>query len=160
MGSRVSAWVLLALRVALGGLLIVAGVLKAHDGPIVTAITIAGYRILPAPAIAPLAVALPYFEIFLGAYLALGLFTRAAAIVASVQFLIFAAAVASLVVRGIATNCGCFGAGVATPPSWGHVAADVLLALAAVVLVVRGAGAFAFDRRLGAGGALEPQGEG
>jgi len=153
------AYLVFALRLAVGGLLLVAGVLKAHDGPAATASTIAGYRILPPGIVAPLGVALPYAEILLGAYIAGGLFTRVAAAVASVQFGLFALAVASLVVRGIPADCGCFGSGVRTPPSWVHVGADVLLVLVCACIAWRAPGAFAVDRRLGAGGTFEPQRE-
>jgi uncharacterized membrane protein YphA (DoxX/SURF4 family) len=142
------AYLVLGVRVVLGLILLAAGVLKAHDGPTVTAISIAGYRILPSQAIAPLAIGLPFFEIMLGAYLVGGLFTRAAAWVAALQFAIFAFAVSSLVLRHIRADCGCFGSGVATPPSWGHVALDVGLGLAAVFVAVRAPGAFAVDLRL------------
>jgi uncharacterized membrane protein YphA (DoxX/SURF4 family) len=153
------AYLIFALRVGLGALLIVAGVLKAHDGPASTATTIAGYRILPAALVAPLGVALPYVEILLGGYLAAGLFTRVAAWIASAQLCIFAAAVASLVIRNIPADCGCFGSALATPPSWAHVAGDVGLALAALLIALRPPGAFAVDGRLGAGGAYEPRHE-
>jgi uncharacterized membrane protein YphA (DoxX/SURF4 family) len=139
------AYLIFALRLVLGGVLLVAGVLKAHDGPASTAVTIAGYRILPSAVVAPLGVALPYFEIFVGAYLIGGLFTRIAGWIAAVQFSIFSAAVASLVIRHIAADCGCFGSGVPVPPSWGHVAIDVLAACASIVVAVRGPGAFALD---------------
>ncbi len=146
------AYVIFALRLALGALLVVAGVLKAHDGAALTASSIAGYRILPAAFVAPLGVALPYFEILLGGYLVTGLFTRVAALVASAQFAVFSAAVASLVVRGIPADCGCFGSGVPTPPSWGHVAADVGLLLLAALVARYAPGAFSVDSLLGSGG--------
>jgi uncharacterized membrane protein YphA (DoxX/SURF4 family) len=133
------------LRLLLGAPLIVAGVLKAHDGVAATASTVAGYRILPPFLVAPLGLILPYFEIGLGAYLVLGLFTRGAALVAAAQFAVFAAAVASLVVRHIPANCGCFGAGDNTPPSWAHVAGDGVLVLAALAVALRAPGRFAID---------------
>ncbi len=145
-------FVTFALRFVLGSLLLVAGILKAHDGPVRTATSIAGYRILPPGIVAPLGVALPYFEIMLGGYLVVGLFTRVAAVVASVQFAIFSAAVASLVVRRLPADCGCFGSGIATPPSWGHVTLDVALMLAAAAIAAFSPGAFALDRLLGVGG--------
>lgn len=52
--------VVFVVRIALGLLLVVAGVLKAHDGPAATTTSIAGYRILPPAIIAPLGIALPY----------------------------------------------------------------------------------------------------
>ncbi len=144
-------YVVFVLRVAIGGLLLVAGILKAHDGPSATASSIAGYRILPPVIVAPLGVALPYAEIVLGGYLGAGLFTRAAALVGSVQFAIFSGAVASLVVRRLPADCGCFGSRIPTPPSWGHVAADVVLTAAAAVIAWHAPGAYAVDRLLGIG---------
>ena len=146
-------------RLALGLLLVVAGILKAHDGPVATATSIAGYRILPPAIIAPFGVALPYAEIFLGAYLTVGFFTRVAAYVASAQFGLFSVAVASLVVRNIPTDCGCLGSSIPTPPSWGHVAADVALAAAAFAVARLAPGAFALDRSLGTGGTAVRQRE-
>ena len=145
-------------RVALGLLLIVAGVLKAHDGVAATASSIAAYRILPAAVVGPIGVALPYVEILLGAMLAAGLFTRVAAYIASGQFAIFAAGVASLVIRQIPADCGCFGSGVKTPPSWGHVAGDVALALVALGVARFGPGLLVVDDWLGGGtGAVQDE---
>jgi len=153
------AYLIFALRAALGLLLLVAGVLKAHDGPALTATTIAGYRILPPALVAPLGVALPYVEMMLGAYLIAGFFTRAAAWVAAAQFAVFSVAVASLVVRRIPADCGCFGSAIPTPPSWGHVAVDVALGLCAAAVALRAPGAWAFDARFAPSGSFEPQGE-
>jgi uncharacterized membrane protein YphA (DoxX/SURF4 family) len=153
------AYLIFAARLGLGVLLIVAGVLKAHDGPAATATSIAGYRILPPAIVAPLGVALPYVEILLGGYLVAGLFARAAAWVATAQFAIFAVAVGSLVVRNIPADCGCFGSALPTPPTWGHVAADVALAFVAAAVALLGPGAFAVDARLGGSGTLEMQNE-
>jgi uncharacterized membrane protein YphA (DoxX/SURF4 family) len=153
------AYVVFALRLGIGILLLVAGALKAHDGPAATAVTIAGYRILPTPLVAPLGVALPYFEMFLGLYLAAGLFTRISAWVATVQFGIFSIAVASLVIRQIPADCGCFGSALPVPPTWGHVAVDVLLALLTAAIALRGPGAFALDRMLFPSGYFSPERE-
>jgi uncharacterized membrane protein YphA (DoxX/SURF4 family) len=144
--ARVGVFVL---RVAIGVLLVVAGVLKAHDGPSATALSIAAYRILPSVPVKLLGVALPYFEILLGGYLVLGLFTRIAGWVAAGQFAIFAAAVASLVIRKLPADCGCFGSSIPTPPSWGHVGADIGLAFAAGLVAWFGPGLLAIDARLG-----------
>jgi len=146
---------ILVLRVALGVLLIVAGVLKAHDGMAVTDSTIAAYRILPPAVVAPLGLFLPYFEIGLGAYLVLGLFTRGAAWIAAAQFVVFAGAVASLVIRHIPANCGCFGAGQNVPPTWGHVAVDLALAALCAFIALRAPGALAVDAFLGARSGLD-----
>jgi uncharacterized membrane protein YphA (DoxX/SURF4 family) len=152
------AYAVFAVRVALGALLLVAGVLKAHDGPTATAVSIAGYRILPPAIVAPLGVALPYLEILLGGYLVVGLFVRVTAWVAAAQFAVFSVAVASLVIRNIPADCGCFGSTIPTPPSWGHVAGDVALVLASVATAVLAPGAFAVDSILGGRVAAESEG--
>jgi uncharacterized membrane protein YphA (DoxX/SURF4 family) len=142
------AYLIFALRILIGALLVVAGALKAHDGALATAVTIAGYRILPSVLVAPLGVALPYFEIFLGLYLIGGLFTRVAGWIAALQFTIVAVAVASLVIRHIPADCGCFGSALPTPPSWGHVAADLLLTALAALIALRAPGKYAVDHFL------------
>ncbi len=143
--------VVFALRLLVGGLLLVAGVLKAHDGVANSIATVAGYRILPTGLVAPLGVALPYLEILLGGYLVVGLFTRVVATIVTLQFVVFAGAVASLVIRHIPANCGCFGSGVNTPPTWGHVASDLGLGLLTAAIACFGPGMFAVDWRLGGG---------
>lgn len=136
----------LAARWGLGGLLIVSGALKAgHAAELAAAI--AGFRLLPAAVVGPMAVALPYLEIFLGLYLVAGLFTRAAAWVAVVQFVAYAGAIASAVVRHIPANCGCFGPQDAAPADWLHVAFDLGLALVALCIALYAPGALAVDRR-------------
>ena len=97
-------------RWLLGALLIWAGAFKVGH-PETLASAIAGFRLLPPGVVAPLAVILPYFEILLGLYLIAGLFTRAAGWVAMVQFVVYAGAIASAVLRGIPANCGCLGPG-------------------------------------------------
>jgi uncharacterized membrane protein YphA (DoxX/SURF4 family) len=134
-------------RWLLGALLVVAGALKIGH-PVDLASAIAGFRLLPPELVAPLAVILPYFEVLLGLYLLAGLFTRVAAWVAAAQFVIYAAAIASAVLRGIPANCGCFGPGDTAVADWPHVAFDLALAAVAAFIAVRAPGALALDRRL------------
>jgi uncharacterized membrane protein YphA (DoxX/SURF4 family) len=137
----------LVVRVVLGALLIAAGGLKIGHA-VDLAAAIAGFRLLPATVVAPLALALPYLELLLGGYLVAGLFTRPAAIVACVQFIVYAAAVASAVLRHIPASCGCFGPNDAAVADWPHVAFDLALALASAFVAFGAPGALAIDRRL------------
>jgi putative oxidoreductase len=134
-------------RWVLGAVLIWAGVSKIGH-PEALASAIAGFRLLPAAVVAPLAVILPYFELLLGLYLVAGLFTRVAGWVAVVQFVIYAGAIASAVLRGIPANCGCFGPGDTSVADWPHVVFDLALAGIALFIALRAPGAFALDRRL------------
>lgn len=139
--------VTLIVRVLIGGLFIAAGALKVgHFDDLAAAI--AGFRILPEAVIGPLAVVLPFFEIGIGLYLVAGLLTRAAAVVASVQFALYASAIASAVVRHIPANCGCFGPQDQAPADWPHVVFDFVLAAVCALVAWRAPGVLALDRRI------------
>jgi uncharacterized membrane protein YphA (DoxX/SURF4 family) len=139
--------VTLVIRLLIGGLFLVAGALKAgHFNDLAAAI--AGFRILPPAVVGPLAVALPFFEIALGAYLIVGLFTRAAAVIGAVQLAIYAGAIASAVIRHIPANCGCFGPQDTATADWPHAAVDLALAAVCAVLAWRAPGPLAIDNRM------------
>lgn len=106
-------WVL---KVGLGGLLLYAGVLKLQE-PSAFAEQIANYRFLPA--LAPLlAATLPVVELVVGSALILAGrksgWLPAAALGSALLMAVFAVAVIQVVLRGIDTTCGCFGAGSST----------------------------------------------
>jgi uncharacterized membrane protein YphA (DoxX/SURF4 family) len=137
----------LVVRVLLGGLLLAAGALKVGH-PAELASSIAAFRLLPPALTGPLAVALPFVELLVGAYLIAGLFTRAVAVIVALQFLCYAAAIASAVVRHIPANCGCFGPNDSAVADWPHVGFDVALAAVALFVALRAPGALAVDRKL------------
>jgi uncharacterized membrane protein YphA (DoxX/SURF4 family) len=139
--------VTLVIRVMVGALFIAAGASKVgHFNDLASAI--AGFRILPEAAIGPLAVLLPFFEIGLGLYLLAGLFTRVVAVISAIQLAVYAAAIASAVIRHIPANCGCFGPGDTATADWPHVLADLALAAVCALLAWRAPGMFALDNRL------------
>ncbi len=133
-------------RVLLGGVLVAAGALKAGH-PAELAASIASFRLLPAAIVGPLALALPYVELLLGAYLVAGLFTRAAAAFAALQFACYAGAIASALARHVPANCGCFGPNDAAVADWPHVALDLMLAGASGFVAFGAPGALAVDRK-------------
>jgi uncharacterized membrane protein YphA (DoxX/SURF4 family) len=137
----------LVLRLVLGALLLVAGGLKVGH-PAELAAAVAGFRLLPAAVVGPLALALPYLELLLGGYLVAGLFTRAVAGIVAAQFLVYAAAIAAAVARHIPANCGCFGPADTSVASWPHVWLDLTLAVASAFIAYGAPGAFSLDRRL------------
>jgi uncharacterized membrane protein YphA (DoxX/SURF4 family) len=140
--------VVLLLRLAVGALFIFAGASKiGHAGLFAAQIT--AFGLVPRPLIAPMALLLPVFEVLLGGYLVLGLYTRVAAIVAGVQLAIFAGAIASAVSRGLSLSCGCFGPSDTTVTSWPEVARDLGFAVVAAFIAWRAPGMLALDRRIG-----------
>jgi uncharacterized membrane protein YphA (DoxX/SURF4 family) len=98
----------LMFRLALGVLLFYTGFQKLNT-PAQFAEIIANFRLLPAQGNQLLAVILPWCEISAGLLLVLGLWTRAAGIVATAMFLAFGVAVTSALIRGLDIECGCFG---------------------------------------------------
>ncbi len=139
--------VVLVLRVAVGVLFVWAGGAKIGHADLFAA-QIAAFGIVPHGLIAPMALLLPFFEVLLGGYLIVGLFTRAAAIVAVVQLAIFAGAIGSAVMRGLSLSCGCFGPHDATVTSWPEVARDLAFAAIAAFVAWRAPGMLAVDRRI------------
>lgn len=148
MSPKVVGIVVLALRIVLGAIFVVAGASKVGHADMFAA-QIAGFRILPQVLIAPLALGLPFLEIMLGGYLILGLFTRASAWVAVGLLAAFDLAIASAVVRGMSVSCGCFGPNDATVTTWAEVARDAVFVVLAVIVALRAPGTLALDRRIG-----------
>ena len=103
-------WVSLAARLILGIVLIVAGARKVGNlaGSVQDT---AAYQILPYELAQVVGSALPFAEIGLGIVLVVGLFTRIAGALGALMMLAFIVAIASVWVRGISIDCGCFGGG-------------------------------------------------
>jgi uncharacterized membrane protein YphA (DoxX/SURF4 family) len=140
--------VVLILRVVVGAVFIGAGASKIGHADVFAA-QIAAFGIVPHALIAPMAILLPFFEVLLGGYLVVGLYTRVAALVAVVQLAIFATAIGSAVVRGLSLSCGCFGPGDRTTTSWPEVGRDLVFAAVAAFVAWRAPGMLALDRRMG-----------
>jgi hypothetical protein len=125
----------LALRIGLGGLFVLAGVLKLGD-PTQFAIEVGNYRLLPS--LAPyIAVLLPAIEIGVGAGVILlpRDWRRASALAIAGLMVVFTVAVGLALGRGINIDCGCFG-GQSGPVSGLTVARDLALLGAAIAVLV------------------------
>ena len=109
-------FITLICRLLLGGVLLVAGGLKAFK-PSESAGAVAAYKILPTDIAHLIGYALPWLEVALGILLIIGLTTRLAAIAGTAVMIIFIAAIISVWARGILIDCGCFGGGGEIDPS-------------------------------------------
>lgn len=136
---------LLLIRIALGIGFLWAGLSKISE-PSNFSSLIENYEILSPAASRMTALLLPRLELLIGACLVLGLFTRAAALCASVLSFGFASAVGSALYRGLQIDCGCFGSGSAV--SWTHVWLDLAILLASGWLLLRSPGPISLDRKL------------
>jgi uncharacterized membrane protein YphA (DoxX/SURF4 family) len=130
-------WVATLARLLVGGVFVVAGLLKLPD-PAAAVRAVRAYRLLPEGLVAPVAFGQPVVEIAIGLALVLGIFVRTAAIVSAVLLVVFIVGVGSAWARGLQIDCGCFGnggqvaAGRTTYP-W-EIARDVGLLIVALAL--------------------------
>ena len=129
-------------RLILGGVLLVAGGLKAFV-PAEAASAVAAYKILPTQMAHIVGYALPWLEIAVGLLLIIGISLRMAAVIAGSIMILFIGAIISVWARGMLIDCGCFGGGGAIDPSKAaqvhrtyalEIARDAGLALTALYL--------------------------
>jgi uncharacterized membrane protein YphA (DoxX/SURF4 family) len=121
-------------RIILGGIFIYAALLKIVD-PVAFAGSVAAYRILPYFASYLTAAVLPFLELICGVFLVCGYRVKGAALIIGGMNLVFIAALASAIVRGLDIDCGCFKQGGPKTSPWIALARDaVFLAMAALVL--------------------------
>jgi uncharacterized membrane protein YphA (DoxX/SURF4 family) len=128
-------------RWVLGGVWLYAGGVKLGD-PWASVAAVRAYDLLPGSTVVFVGHALPILEVALGACLVLGLLTRAAAALSAALMLVFVAGIASVWMRGIEIDCGCFGGGGASAGAASayplEIARDLgLTALALFVLALR-----------------------
>jgi uncharacterized membrane protein YphA (DoxX/SURF4 family) len=101
--------VLMVFRLALGGLFVYAGAVKAL-APLDFAQSIRNYQLV-GPSLSFLAaLVLPWLEILAGAFLVAGVWKRGAALVVSALLVFFIILTVVTMARGLDIDCGCFGA--------------------------------------------------
>ena len=125
-----------AFRVVLGTVFIYAALSKLQD-PAIFASAVAGYRMLPDPLVAAVAILLPPAELVAGAALILSKWQREAALIILGMLAVFLAGLVQAKVRGLDIGCGCFGADEGETVG-DAIVRDILLLAPAVWLVVRG----------------------
>ncbi|MGC5585759.1 MauE/DoxX family redox-associated membrane protein [Ornithinimicrobium sp. W1679] len=126
-------------RLVLGGVLLVAGLLKITDltGSVQSVLA---YELFSYPVARAVGTVLPLVEIAVGLLLVAGLLTRAAAAAGGLLMLVFVGGIVSAWVRGLSIDCGCFGTGGPVAPGETAYLPDLLrdlglLALAAWLVV-------------------------
>ncbi len=137
----------IAVRLAAAAVWLVAGAAKL---PRIEAFreAVERYDLLPAAVAAPFAYALPFLEIGLGLYLALGLFVRGAAGVGTLLFASFLVAQGQAWARGLVIDCGCFGTGVGSSVGIATMLRDLALGLPTFAMLAFPARGLSLDRRL------------
>ncbi|TAE24719.1 MAG: DoxX family membrane protein [Candidatus Kapaibacterium sp.] len=125
--------VILAARLVLGSVFIIAGVEKIAN-PDAFAKAIHNYQLLPYSMLNIMALTLPWLEVLAGALLIFGVRLRASSALTALMLIVFIAAIASAMMRGLSIDCGCFSQGSAAsePVGWKKIAEDVALLVLSV----------------------------
>jgi len=137
----------LAIRVTAAAVWLLAGASKVADLTHFHA-QVEQYRLLPHAFEAPFAYALPFVELFVGAYLLIGLLTRFAAIAACALMVLFLIAQAQAWARGLSLDCGCFGTLAHERVGLVTILRDVALGLPSLVMALYPARLLSVDRAL------------
>src|SRR3954453_13178931 len=103
-------WVRLVLRLGLAGVFLYAACPKLRQPWLLFAMSIDSYGMLPQWAVLAIARTLPWFELLLVLLLPSGIGLRYVALAASLQLLIFLSVMVPAWMKGLAIDCGCFGA--------------------------------------------------
>lgn len=144
-------WVTFAARLLVGGVWLVAGLLKLPDLPS-SVRAVRAYQLLPEAVVPAVGYALPILEVVVGLMLLVGLMVRGAAVVSGVLFVAFIVGISAAWARGLQIDCGCFGGGGynanATDEYPWEIARDLGLLLASAWLVWRPRSPWAVDNRL------------
>ena len=143
-------WLGLLARLALGGVLVVAGALKIPT-PYKAAAAMRAYELLPNSLASVFGYILPWFEVGLGLLLILGVATRLSGLIGALLMLLFIGAISSAWARGLSIDCGCLGGGGEIDPKetkyLEEIVRDIALALSGFYLYFRPHSRFALDNR-------------
>ena len=131
--------VLLAFRIALGGLFVYAGAVKVLD-PLDFAQDILNYQLVGQSLSLIAAIVLPWLEILAGLFLIAGTWKHGAALIISALLVFFIVLTAVTMIRGLEVDCGCFGA-LSRRSGWGVILEDLAMLYLGVWLL--------FEKRTG-----------
>ncbi len=138
-------YIITAIRVALGFILVVASIDKIAD-PNAFGVSVGYYRIFNSTVILLIATILPWIELLCGMSLVFGVAVRGGSLMAFLMLVVFTAAVISGIFRGLDISCGCF----TDDPKvdkigWAKVAENIGLILLSLASYFSRSDKFSFD---------------
>jgi len=141
-------YVILALRVLLGLVFIVASLEKIVD-PDAFGISISNYKILPAFIIPVPATILPWMELLCGLSILFGVLVRGSSLMVATMLVVFTLSVLSAMLRGLDITCGCFTQDPAAAAiGWEKVAENIVLLCVTLPLLYSGEGQLSLEHYL------------
>jgi putative oxidoreductase len=120
-------------RVIVGFVFIVAAIPKIAD-PNSFVRSIEAYQAIPLVLIIPTALVVPWLEFVIGVFLIIGLWQRGSSFLSALLFFMFTILIGVSLWRGLAIDCGCFGAG-GSVISWKRLLEDAILFLLSIQIL-------------------------
>jgi uncharacterized membrane protein YphA (DoxX/SURF4 family) len=147
MHGRALSWIGFGVRLGAAAVWIVAGAAKI---PHMQAfhVLVQRYGMLPDVLSGPFSYILPFLEVAIGLYLAVGLFVRGTAFAGTLLFAVFLVAQASAWLRGISLDCGCFGTIAETTVGPLTMLRDFGLGIPTFLMLIFPARSLSLDQRL------------
>lgn len=124
----------LVLRLFIGGMFIYAAWDKVLN-PYAFAASIRAYKIVPFAMSNFCTLAISWSELIAGVMLVLGILTRKAAGAVFVLVVVFIAAIATTIVRGMVIDCGCFGSDGGASTSWILIGRNIALLVGTMLVM-------------------------
>lgn len=138
MKSLSNKYLLIALRIIVGGVFIYASLNKLMDQE-EFAKAIYNYKFLPSVFINIFAIVLPYVELITGLMLIAGIYLRGSSFLIAMMLVIFIIALAQAYARGLDINCACFSLENPDQKSdiFTRIIEDILLLAATIVIYTK-----------------------
>lgn len=136
-------------RLALAGVFGLAAGVKLYE-PQTFAFSVKAFEILPDHLVVLTTFVLPWLEAICAVLLLVGLWARAAALLLSLQLVVFIGAISSVLARGMSVECGCFGkidVFCSGPLGACNIAQNLVLLGLALLVLALGPGLLALDQR-------------
>ena len=147
MHGRVLSRIGFGVRLGAAAVWIIAGAAKIPHMPAFH-VLVQRYGMLPDVLSGPFSYILPFLELAIGLYLAVGLFVRGTAFAGTLLFAVFLVAQASAWLRGISLDCGCFGTIAETTVGPLTMLRDFGLGIPTFLMLIFPARALSLDQRL------------
>lgn len=148
--AKTQPWLTLIARLALGGILVVAGALKIPH-PDKSAMSVRAYELLPISVANIFGYSLPWIEVGVGLLLIAGIAVRVNSLIGTVLMVMFIIAISQAWARGLTIDCGCFGSGGQVDPEdtryLEEILRDIGLAIAGIFAYKYPHGKFGLDSR-------------
>lgn len=126
--------VIFVLRIFLGVMFLYSALHKVQH-PEQFAAAVRAYQILPVALSNLFALAVGWSELVAGLMLIVGVFTRQAAAAALMLLVLFIAAIATLMIRGLVVDCGCFSSEGGSTTGAGLIVRNSFLAVATLMVM-------------------------